>query len=49
MRSMFLLRVGLGVVVGAGIGMAVLLGTDPVYAASASVLARGDADGVPLS
>ena len=38
MRSTFWLRVGVGIVVGAGIGVAVLLRTDPVYAASASVL-----------
>ncbi len=38
MRSTFWLRVGVGIVVGAGIGGAVLFRTDPVYAASASVL-----------
>jgi Mrp family chromosome partitioning ATPase len=38
MRSMFWLHVGVGVVVGVGVGAAVLLRTDPVYAASASVL-----------
>jgi Mrp family chromosome partitioning ATPase len=38
MRAQFWLRVGIGVVIGAGVGAAVLARTDPVYASSTSVL-----------
>jgi hypothetical protein len=38
MRPTFWLRVGAGILVGASVGVGVLLSNDPVYAASASVL-----------
>jgi uncharacterized protein involved in exopolysaccharide biosynthesis len=38
MRFRFWLHVGVGAVVGAGVGVAVIVGTAPVYSATASVL-----------